>query len=126
VWAVMLAVVVAGCGTGSDRDQARLAAQRLYAAVQDRDGTTACAQMSPDLRDTLVEDEGGGSCARAVLRLRLHQGAPSAVHVFADEAQVRLTGGDTVFLSDSAEGWRADAVGCRPKGPGPYECEEEV
>jgi hypothetical protein len=43
--------------------------------------------------------------------------------VYANEALVRLTGGDTVFLSDTHEGWRVDALGCRPHGNGPYDCE---
>jgi hypothetical protein len=47
------------------------------------------------------------------------------VRVYATDAQVDLAGGDTFFLGDTHEGWRLDAVGCRPKGRGPYECEEQ-
>jgi outer membrane murein-binding lipoprotein Lpp len=122
---VLLAVLAAGCGTSTDRDQASLAVQRLYAAVQQHDGTTACAQMSPDLRAALVKDEGD-SCAKAALKLTLHGDSPSSVRVYADEAAVRLAGGDTVFLSATKEGWRVDAVGCRPQGKGPYDCEEQA
>jgi hypothetical protein len=43
--------------------------------------------------------------------------------VYANEALVRLAGGDTVFLSSTREGWRVDAFGCRPHGKGPYDCE---
>jgi hypothetical protein len=48
------------------------------------------------------------------------------VRVYADAAEVQLSGGDTVFLSDTREGWRVDAVGCRPRGDGPYDCEEQA
>jgi hypothetical protein len=115
---------VAGCGadTGAAGDQARRATQTLYAAAAGHDGTTACAQMSPALRAELVDDEGE-RCAKAVLSLHLNGRAPDAVEVYADNALVRLAGGDTVFLSDTREGWRVDALGCRPKGPGPYDCE---
>jgi hypothetical protein len=112
-----------GCGTGADRDQARAAAQALYTAAQRHDGATACAQMSPSLRAQLVEDHGS-PCAKAVLKLNLHGQTPMTVRVYANAAEVEIAGGDTVFLGDTREGWRVEALGCRPQGPGPYECEE--
>lgn len=120
------ALAAAGCGTSTDRDQARTAAQRLYAAVDRHDGAAACAQMSPPLRAQLVKDQSEPECAKAVLKLSLHGGRPAAVRVYANAAEVRLAGGDTVFLSDTREGWRVDAVGCRPQGGGPYDCEEQA
>jgi hypothetical protein len=100
---------VAGCGTDADRDHARRAAQALYAAVERHDGTTACAQMSPSLRAELVGDEGE-RCAKAVLDLDLSGRTPDQVVVYANEARVRLAGGDTVFLSATREGWRVEAI----------------
>jgi hypothetical protein len=128
---LLLAVIAAalgavGCGTSADRDQARTAAQRLYAAVERHDGTAACAQMSPPLRAQLVKNQSEPECAKAVLKLSLHGGPPAAVRVYADAAEVELSGGDTVFLSDTREGWRVDAVGCRPQGSGPFDCEEQA
>ncbi|MDX6685168.1 MAG: hypothetical protein QOF86_1296 [Baekduia sp.] len=119
-------LAAAGCGTSADRDQARAAVQRLYAAVNRGDGQTACAQMSPDLRAQLVSDEPGSRCATAVMKLSLHGGRPAAVRVYADAAEVALAGGDTVFLGDTTEGWRVEALGCRPNGKGPYQCEEQA
>jgi hypothetical protein len=119
-----LVLVAGGCGTSSDRDQARDAAQALYAAVDRHDGTSACAQMSPSLRSELVGDEGR-SCPKAVLDLRLAGATADRVVVYADAALVRLAGGDTVFLSDTHLGWRVDALGCRPAGKGPYDCEAQ-
>jgi hypothetical protein len=121
---VLTAVLAVGCGTGDDRDQARAAAQGLYAAFERHDGRAACDRMSPSLRAQLVDDEGG-PCAKAVLDLKLSGRTPDSVRVYAGSAVVRLAGGgDTVFLSRTAEGWRVDALGCHPDGPGPYDCEE--
>jgi hypothetical protein len=116
------AAALAGCGTSADRDQSRAAVQALYAAVQRHDGAAACAQMSPSLRQQIVHDSGS-RCAKAVLDFDLHGGRPTAVEVYADAAEVRLVGGDTAFLGDTQQGWRVQAVGCRPQGKGPYECE---
>ena len=115
-----------GCGGSADGDQARAAVQRLYASVQRHDGAAACAQMSPDLRDQLVKDQSEPRCAKAVLKLSLHGGDHATVHVYATNAIVKLAGGDTVFLGDTRDGWRVDAVGCRPHGNGPYDCEEQA
>jgi hypothetical protein len=122
----LAALPAAGCGTGPDRAQARAAAERFYAAVASRDGRTACAQLSPDTRAKLVQDAAATRCDRAVLGLSLHGGRVAAVRVYATSAQVELAGGDTVFLGDSRQGWRIQAVGCRPKDGGPYECEAEA
>jgi hypothetical protein len=119
------ALGAAGCGTAGDRDEARAAARELYAAVERHDGAAACARMSPSLRSQLVADEGG-PCAKAVLGLDLSGRAPDRVEVYANEALVRFAGGgDTVFLSATRLGWRVDALGCRPEGEGPYDCEAE-
>jgi hypothetical protein len=112
----------AGCGTSADADHARRATASLYAAAARHDGTAACAQMSPSLRAELVSDQGE-RCAKAVLGLHLAGRTPDQVKVYANSALVRLAGGDTVFLSDTRQGWRVDALGCQPKGPGPYDCE---
>jgi hypothetical protein len=119
------AVLAAGCATSADRDQARTAAQRLYVAAQRHDGQTACAQMSPSLRAQLVSDQGS-PCAKAAAGLRLQGTRVATVRVYADAAVVRFRGGDTVFLGDTREGWRVDALGCRPNGPGPYDCREQA
>ncbi|HEV7493992.1 hypothetical protein [Baekduia sp.] len=122
---LLLVVLGAGCGTSADRDRARAAALTLYAATERHDGATACAQMSPSLRAQLVDDHGS-PCAKAVLKVKLHGRTPAAIRVYADAAEVRFAGGDTVFLGDTREGWRVEALGCRPDGPGPYKCEEQA
>jgi hypothetical protein len=122
----VVGVSLVGCGTGGDRDAVRDAAQGLYRAAADQHGEAACARMSPSLRQALVADEGE-RCAKAVLDLDLSGRAARDVEVYADEAIVRMAGGDTVFLGDTALGWRVDALGCRPEAAGePYDCEAEA
>lgn len=120
-----MASALSGCGTATDSDQARKATETFYRAVQQRDGTTACAQLSPDTRKSLVQDEGS-RCAEAVGKLSLRGSRAAAVRVYATSAQVVLAGGDTVFLGYTRQGWRIDAVGCRPQHGGPYECEAQA
>jgi hypothetical protein len=122
---IPITAVLLGCGTSADRDQARTAAQTLYAAAQRHDGSVACAQMSPSLRAQLVKNEQK-PCAKAVTGLTLRGRTPATVRVYADAALVRFAGGDTVFLGDTREGWRVQALGCRPQGDGPYDCEEQA
>jgi hypothetical protein len=124
--AAAAALLTSGCGTGADRRQARAAAERFATAVQAGDGATACAQLSPPLRQQLVTDQPGKRCAKAVLGLSVHGRRASAVRVYATSAEVELAGGDTLFLDDTREGWRLQAVGCHPDGDGPYECEEQA
>ena len=48
------------------------------------------------------------------------------MRVYSTDAAVELLRGDTVFLQDTAEGWRIDAAGCRPQAHGkPADCELE-
>jgi hypothetical protein len=121
----LLGLAVAGCGTSADRDEARAAAEKVYASADRHDGAAACAQLSPGLRAQLVDDQRA-PCAKAVLQLHLQGRTPTTVRVYADAAEVQLAGGDTVFLGDTREGWRVEALGCRTHGPGPYACEEQA
>lgn len=121
---IAIGSALSGCGTGVDARDARTATERFYRAVQQRDGAVACAQLSLDARAQLVKDEGG-RCADAVLKLSLRGKRATVVRVYATSAQVVLAGGDTVFLGDTRQGWRIEAVGCRARHGGPYECEEQ-
>jgi hypothetical protein len=120
----VLGLALAGCGTGADRADVRATAQRFSDAVARHDGSVACAQLSPDLRAQLVKDESA-TCSKAVLKLTLRGRRAGEARVYATSALVRLAGGDTLFLGDTAQGWRLEAVGCRPRSHAPYDCEEE-
>jgi hypothetical protein len=119
-------LAVAGCGTGADQSQARAAAEGFYAAVRSGDGAKACGQLSADTRSQLTKDESEPDCSKAVLKLSLHGTSAKVVRVYATSAQVDLAGGDTVFLGETPDGWRIDAVGCKRVESGPFECEEEA
>jgi hypothetical protein len=129
VLAVLAAgAVLAGCGTAEDRDQARAAAERLYAAVEADDGAGACRQLSPDTR-TELESQEQSACEKAVLELDLQTAGARAerTEVFTNEAAVHLSGGDTVFLDETQEGWRVSALGCRDQQTNsPADCEVQA
>jgi hypothetical protein len=118
------AVALAGCGTAGDRERATAVTERFYAAVEQRDGDTACAQLSRPLRAQLVEDEAGSTCARAVLQVAPQAPRAARTRVYATSALVELAGGAAVFLGETRDGWKIDAFGCRPRGGGPFDCEE--
>jgi hypothetical protein len=60
-----------------------------------------------------------------VLGLTLRGRLAAEVRVYASSALVRLAGGDTLFLGDTAQGWRLEAVGCRPGPAAPDDCQAE-
>ena len=120
----LAAAALAGCG--EDDEAAGRAAERFYASVAARAGSAACELLERSARDAL-EHEEMSPCAEAVLSLRLSGTEAESATVWITSAQVRLRRGDTVFLDETAEGWRVAAAGCRPQ-PGeeqPYRCEVE-
>jgi hypothetical protein len=119
-----LVLALSGCGRDGDRESVRAVVDGFYAAVRDHQGDRACALLSADTRQALDEEESD-SCAKAVDKLHLDDGRPGPVHVFAGEASVELVGGDTVFLGDTASGWRISAAGCRLQDNKPADCELE-
>ncbi|NBE96207.1 hypothetical protein FE391_20260 [Nonomuraea sp. KC401] len=118
----MLAVLtVAGCAV--DTTSPARAAERFHAAIAGRQEDSACAMLA---RRTAEKLPGPGqTCADALREVKLGPGGRStAVSVWGEEAQVRLTG-DTLFLHRFSDGWRIRAAGCRPVRDLPYECEVE-
>jgi hypothetical protein len=125
---LLCAVGAAGCGRSDDRDQARTAAERLYAAIDADDGAAACRELSTQAAEEL-ESQEQSPCEEAILDLDLQTGTPSAesVELFLTSAAVRLTGGDTVFLDETKQGWRVSALGCREQAPdAPAQCEVQA
>jgi hypothetical protein len=116
-------LALSGCGRSGDRATVRAVAEGFYAAVDDHDGARACGWLSADARQALERDESA-PCARAVERLQLSGRRAQRVEVYVTNAAVALRGGDTVYLQDTARGWRIAEAGCR--GPGydqPADCE---
>jgi hypothetical protein len=122
----LLASAAAGCGTDADRDQARAAAEALYAAVEAGDGQAACRQLSPQARQEL-EGQEQEECPDAILGLELAGVEVERVEVFLNEAAVHLSGGETVFLDETQQGWRVSALGCREQSTNrPADCEVQA
>ena len=121
------AFAAAGCGTSGDRDKARAAAERLYAAVDADDGAAACRELSAQAAEALTSQEQS-PCEEAILGLDLQTPASAdSVEVYITSAAVHLSGGDTVFLDETKQGWRVSALGCREQAPdAPAQCEVQA
>ena len=115
-------VLLSGCAdVGSRESSAADVATRLLTAVDDKDGTAACAVLAPDTAAEL-EQSASKSCAQAVLDEDLPApGAVTGTDVYGQWAQVRLSD-DTVFLAVFPGGWRVVAAGCEPRTSRPYDC----
>ncbi|GLZ05211.1 hypothetical protein Acsp03_26770 [Actinomadura sp. NBRC 104412] len=117
---VVCAGLCAGCGTGSEKDGVRAAANALFRDVRNGDGHAACTRLVPRAASTL--ETGDTRCEQQILRLGLKGGPLGPVEVWADQARVRA-GTDTVFLTRWGSGWRVTAVGCEPRDDRPYDCD---
>ena len=126
---LLLCVGLAGCGRSGDHAQATEVTERFFAAVGSGDGATACAQLSTDTRKALEDDERK-PCREAIGGLRIDPGSPVKVALYLTNAKADLDNGESAFLSQTAEGWRLSAVGCKPgDGPptdAPMDCELEA
>jgi hypothetical protein len=72
-----------------------------------------------------VEEESS-TCEEAIGQVPLGAGKVTAVEVWGEEAQVRLTD-DTLFLTRTTDGWRISAAACTPQGESlPYDCRLEA
>lgn len=124
-----LAFGLTGCGRDGDRAQVRAVAGRFLQALEDHDGTAACAELSPDTRKQL-EDEQQEPCRKAVGSLGLQRARLARVQVFITNAKADLVNGDSLFLSQGKAGWQLSAVGCRPAegkpADRPFDCALEA
>jgi hypothetical protein len=127
LWVVVIVglVVLSGCGTAADRAQVRVVTARFFSALEAHRGADACLQLSPSLRKTVTQQESAPGCADAVRKVKARGSAIEVVDVYATSARVDLAGGASVFLSAMRDGWRIDALGCRPRSSGPFDCEAQ-
>ena len=124
--ACLLALGVAGCGTaGRERDAAAVAA-RFHAALEARDGQSACSELNPETASKLEQQEKK-PCDQAIVTLGLPKGVAVAdTRVYETSAFAQLAKGGADFLDLSSDGWWVSAAGCQPTAPEqPYDCELE-
>jgi hypothetical protein len=126
VFACLLALPLAACGTGSRERDAASVAQRFHAALEQGDGQAACEQLSEETASKLEQQEKK-PCEEAILELELPKGGAIAFRrVEMRSAMTDLADGSSDFLSEGPTGWRITAAGCRETTPEqPYECELE-
>jgi hypothetical protein len=124
--ACLLAIAVAGCGTGERADDAAAVAERFHAALESGDAQAACAELSEETASKLELQEQK-PCEEAILTLELPKGGTVAVkRVEMRSAFAGLAEGGADFLDEGPEGWKISAAGCEPTAPEqPYECELE-
>jgi hypothetical protein len=121
VTTVVALVALSGCSSGHD-DGATRVAEQLYAGLRARDGLAACAALSEDAEQQLVESEDA-PCGAAILELDLPvAGAVRDVQVYGTAAQVRF-GDDVLFLGEFPDGWKVTAAGCTEETHAPYDCQ---
>jgi hypothetical protein len=121
----LLALGVAGCGQSDDREAVRATTQQFLAAyAADRD-EAACQTLSSDTVKEL-ESQEGAACPDAMGKVKLDGGNVVDVEVSVTNAKVDLATGESVFLSEQADGWKITALGCRSSGKPadqPFDCE---
>jgi hypothetical protein len=124
--ACVLAIAVAGCGTGERADDVAAVAERFHAALESGDGQAACAELSEETASKLELQEQK-PCEEGILTLELPKGGTVAVkRVEMRSAFAGLAEGGADFLDEGSEGWKISAAGCEPTAPEqPYECELE-
>ncbi|MCT4353890.1 hypothetical protein M5362_12205 [Streptomyces sp. Je 1-79] len=122
VLTVGLAWSLSGCGASSARvDGAEDAGRAFEQALVSRDYRAACGLLAPETRKALAEGEKQ-ACPEALEGQDLPASAAvRAAEVYGRQALVRA-GGETLFLSQFAAGWRVVAAGCTPQGDKPYQC----
>ncbi|UQX03792.1 hypothetical protein [Streptomyces sp. RerS4] len=120
--ASMTVMTVTACGASAARtDGARDAGRAFLGAVAAADHAAACDLLAPETREQVVEDEKK-ACALALTDQRLPvDRADHAVEVYGRQAVFRAAG-QTLFLSQFADGWKVVAAGCTPQGDKPYRC----
>ena len=117
------AVAFGGCGASDREADAAVVAERFHAALEQRDGDAACAELS-EVTASKLEQQEEMPCEEAVLELEPPRGGTAAVtEVYVTSASVALAEGETTFLDEGPEGWKVSVAGCTPTAPDlPYDC----
>jgi hypothetical protein len=115
-----LTVLLTGCASAEQPE-----VQRVATRFEDSSGEARarCDLLAPRTLEKL-EEQLAEPCVEGIGDLPLEGGDVGQVEVWGGNAQVQL-GGDTVFLTRTATGWRVTAAVCSPRAQGPYDCEVE-
>src|SRR4051794_41338885 len=106
----LLAVALPGCGTADDRDQARAATERFYAAFRHHDGAAASAELSDGAVQALEQQEGK-PCARPVTGLQLKRGTVQHLEDYITNTKLDHAGHDRALLGRATPTSRLSTVG---------------
>jgi hypothetical protein len=125
-FACLVALSVAGCGTGEREDDVAAVAESFHAALEKGDGQAACGELNEETASKLEQQEKK-PCEEAILGLDLPKGGTVALRrVELRSGYAGLAEGSADFLDEGPEGWKVSAAGCRQVTPEhPYECELE-
>jgi hypothetical protein len=121
----LLAAGLAGCGQSDDRDTVQATAQGFLVALAADQNEAACEALSSDTVKEL-ESQEGAPCPEAIGKVELEGGNVVDVEVSVTNAKVELATGESMFLSEQADGWKITALGCRSAGKPadePFDCE---
>jgi hypothetical protein len=126
VFACLLALPLAACGTADRERDAGAVAERFHAALEQDDGQAACAELNPETASKLEQQEKQ-PCQEAITSLEIPKGGTVAdTRVYMTSAFASIAQGTVDFLDESSEGWWISAAGCKPTEPNrPYDCELE-
>lgn len=91
------------------------AVYNAYAAASDHQGARACGWLSADARQRSRRTSRRRVDVRSS-RLQLSGRRARRVEFSSTNAAVALRGGDTMYLQETADGWRISAAGCRRPG----------
>lgn len=118
VVAVLAAVAVsAGCADLNRPEVERVAAMFADPAT----GPAArCELLVPTAVEALEHDESG-PCAAVIGLVPATGTEVRSTAVWGDNAQVQFAA-DTMFLTNTDQGWKVVAAGCRSRGEAPYVC----
>jgi hypothetical protein len=119
----LAAVALCACGADPSERDSKEVVDRFQQALAGSNGPRACAELTPDLRSALEDDEGK-PCPEAVLGLGLRGGGRAErSRVYVTSALVNVAGAGAAFLDQTPQGWRVSAAGCTPTSEnGRYEC----
>jgi hypothetical protein len=126
LFACLVALGIAGCGTGERADDAAAVTESFHAALAKEDGQAACDGLTEEAVSTLERQEKK-PCEKAILELGLPKGGTVAdTRVEVTSAVTTLAQGGSDFLDEGPDGWKLSAAGCTlTAADQPYDCQLE-